>query len=106
MTHLQSELRPGELENERFNVEEEQAGRAKVAAYGLFQDVEVPYPWVAAILRLIRPVLTILLLVIVWYIFSTTEDLAQKETIIQSVIYMASTTVLLWLGDRDMIPEK
>jgi hypothetical protein len=61
---------------------------------------------VAAILRLIRPVLTILLLVIVWYIFSTTEDLAQQETIIQSVIYMASTTVLLWLGDRDMIPEK
>ena len=37
----------------------------KVAAYGLFQDVEVPYPWVAAILRLIRPVLTILLVVIV-----------------------------------------
>jgi|TARA_B110000037_G_scaffold200695_1_gene241465 hypothetical protein len=36
MTRLQSELRPGELENERVNVEEEQAGRAKVAAYGLF----------------------------------------------------------------------
>ena len=36
MTRLQSELRPGELENERVNVEEEQASRAKVAAYGLF----------------------------------------------------------------------
>jgi len=36
MTHLQSELRLGELENERVNVEEEQASRAKVAAYGLF----------------------------------------------------------------------
>ena len=66
MTHLQSELRPGELENERVTVEEEQASRAKVAAYGLFLDVEVPYPWVAANLRLIRPVLTILLVVIVW----------------------------------------
>ena len=66
MTRLQSELRPGELENQRINVEEEQAGRAKVAAYGLFQDVEVPYPWVVAILRLIRPSLTILLVVIVW----------------------------------------
>ena len=66
MTHLQSELRPGELENERVTVEEEQASRAKVAAYGLFLDVEVPYPWVATNLRLIRPVLTILLVVIVW----------------------------------------
>ena len=37
----------------------------RVAAYGLFQDVEVPYPWVAAILRLIGSVLTILLVVIV-----------------------------------------
>ena len=46
-------------------IEEEQAVRAKVSAYGLFQDVEVPYPWVSAILRLIRSVLTILLVVIV-----------------------------------------
>ena len=66
MTRLQSELRPGELENERVNVEEEQASRAKVAAFGLFQDVEVTYLWVTANLRLIRPVLTILLVIIVW----------------------------------------
>ena len=106
MTRLQSGLQSGELEIERAIAEEEQAGRVKVAAYGLFQDVEFPYPWVAEILRLIRPVHKILVVVIVWYIFSTTEDLAQQETIIQSVIYMASTTVLLWLGDRDMKPEK
>jgi lysophospholipid acyltransferase (LPLAT)-like uncharacterized protein len=62
--------------------------------------------WVAATLRLIRPVLTILLVVIVWYIFSTTEDLAQQETIIQSVIYMASTAVLFWFGDLAMRPKK
>ena len=80
--------------------------REKIAASGLFQDVEFSYHWVAAILRLIRPVLTILVVVFVWYIFSTTEDLGQQETIIQSVIYMASTTVLLLLGDRDMRPEK
>ena len=106
MTHLQSELRPGELENERVTVEEEQASRAKVAAYGLFLDVEVPYPWVAANLRLIRPVLTILLVVIVWLILSTTEGLAQQEIIIQFVIYIAPTTVLFWFGDRAMRIKK
>jgi hypothetical protein len=62
--------------------------------------------WVAATLRLIRPVLSILLVVIVWYICSTTEDLAQQETIIQSVIYMASTAVLFWFGDLAMRPKK
>ena len=75
MTRLQSELRSGELEIERAIAEEEQAGREKISAYGLFQDVEFPYPWVAATLRLIRPVLTILVVVFVWYIFPTTEDL-------------------------------
>ena len=78
----------------------------KIAAYGLFRDVEVPYPWVAAIFRLIRPVLTILLVIIVWHIFSTTDDLGQQETIIQSVVYMASTAVLFWFGDRAMRPKK
>jgi hypothetical protein len=78
----------------------------KFAAYGLFQDVEVPYSWVASIIRLIRPVFTILLVVIVWYIFSTTDDLAQQETIIQCGIYMALTAVLFWFGDRAMRPKK
>ena len=72
----------------------------------MFQDVEVPHPWVAGILRLIWPVLKILLVDIVWYIFSTTDDLGQQETIIQSVIYMASTAVLIWFGNRAMRAKK
>ena len=52
------------------------------------------------------PVLTFLLVVIVWYIFSTTEDLAQQKIIIQSVIDMASTAVLFWFSDRAMRTKK
>ena len=51
-------------------------------------------------------VLTILLVVIVWYIFSTTEGLAQQETIIQNVIYIELTAVLFWFGDWAMRPKK
>ena len=39
---------------------------------------------------------------IVEYIYATSDDFGQQETIIQSVIYMASTAVLFWFGDRAM----
>lgn len=106
MHRLQSELRAEELENERAIVEEESAGAARAASYGLMTNVEVPYPWVAAILRLMRPMLTLLLVVIVWYIYATSNDIAQQETMLQSVIYMASTAVLWWFGDRSLRPKK
>ena len=106
MPRLQAELKADELENERMIVEEQSAGAARVAAYNMMQGVEVPYPWVAAILRLIRPILTIMLVAIVWYIYATSNDFAHQETIIQSVIYMASTAVLFWFGDRAMRPKK
>ena len=106
MHRLQSELRADELENERAIVEEESAGAARVASYSMMTGVEVPYPWVAACLRLMRPLLTVMLVGIVWYIYATSNDLAQQETIIQSVIYMSSTAVLWWFGDRAMRPKK
>ena len=106
MHRLQAELRADELENERAIVEEQSAGAARVASYSMMTQVEIPYPWVAAILRLMRPALTIMLVGIVWYVYASSNDLAQQETIIQSVIYMASTAVLWWFGDRAMRPKK
>ena len=53
-----------------------------------------------------RPTLTIMLVGIVWYIYASSDDIAQQETIIQSVIYMSSTAVLWWFGDRAMRPKK
>jgi hypothetical protein len=106
MHRLQSELRADELESELAIVQEQSAGAAQVASYAMMTGVEVPYPWVAAILRLMRPLLTVMLVGIVWYIYASSEDLAQQETIIQSVIYMSSTAVLWWFGDRAMRPKK
>lgn len=106
MHRLQAELRADELENERAIVEEQSAGAARVASYGMMTGVEVPYPWVAAILRLMRPVLTIMLVCITWYIYASTDDLAQQETIIQSVVFLSSTSILWWFGDRAMRPKK
>ena len=106
MHRLQSELRSEELENERLIVEEEAASAARLASYTMMTGVEVPYPWVAAILRLMRPTLTVMLVGLVFYIYANSQDFAQQETIIQSVIYMSSTAVLWWFGDRAMQPKK
>ena len=106
MHRLQSELRADELESEVAIVQEQSAGAAQVASYAMMTGVEVPYPWVDAILRLLRPLLTVMLVGIVWYIYASSDDLAQQETIIQSVIYMSSTAVLWWFGDRAMRPKK
>ena len=106
MTRLNHELRSEELETEREIVMEEQAGKQRAASYEHDMSAGVSYPWVAAILRLMRPCITLVLIAIVWYVFATTEDFAQRETIVQSVIYMCSTAVLWWFGDRAMRPKK
>ena len=106
MTRLNHELRSQELEIEREIIMEEQAGKQRSASYSHDMSAGLSYPWVAAVLRLIRPVLTLMLIIIVWYIFSTSEDIGQRETIIHSVIYMTSTAVLWWFGDRAMRPKK
>ena len=103
---MNAELRSQELENEQEIVREEQAGKARSASYRHDMSAGISYPWVAAVLRLIRPALTLMLIAIVWYIYATTNDLAQQETIIQSVIYMCSTAVLWWFGDRAMKGKK
>jgi hypothetical protein len=106
MTKLQSELRSEELETEREIMIEQQAGEQRAASYAHDMSAGVSYPWVAAILRLIRPAITVMLIGILWFIYSTSSDFGQKETIVQSVIYMASTAVLWWFGDRAMRPKK
>ncbi len=102
MTRLQHDLRSEELETEREIVLEEQAGKQRAASYRHDMSAGVSYPWVAAILRLVRPTLTVGLIALTWYIYSTSDDFAQKEYIIQSVIYMTSTAVLWWFGDRSL----
>ena len=105
MTRLQNELRSEELESELGIVEAQAAGDAKTASYAHDISAGVSYPWVAAILRLVRPLLTFALIGLMLFIYIRISDLAQQEAIIQSVIYMSSTAVLWWFGDRAMRPK-
>ena len=105
MTRLQNELRSQELESELGIVEAQAAGDAKLASYQHDMSAGVSYPWVAAILRLVRPFLTFALIGLMTFIYIRVSDLAQQEAIIQSVIYLSSTGTLWWYGDRAMRPK-
>ena len=55
--------------------------------------------WVVDLLRLVRPVLTFSLIVLVGMLYFS-ADMGGRATIEASVIYMASSAVLWWFGDR------
>jgi membrane associated rhomboid family serine protease len=61
--------------------------------------------WVIDLLRLVRPVLTFSLIVLVGMLYFS-ADMGGRATIEASVIYMCSSAVLWWFGDRAMRKKK
>lgn len=102
MHRLQAELRSKELENELTIVEAQVSGELRTASYAHDRSIAIGYPWVGAVLRMVRPILTVGLIILVWYIYYTTLDLGLQAEITASSIYMCSTAVLWWFGDRAM----
>ncbi|MHA1539219.1 MAG: hypothetical protein ACTSXQ_01945 [Alphaproteobacteria bacterium] len=59
--------------------------------------------WVVNFLRLVRPILTILLLVfaiIIW--FTISDSIETEKAIIEFVLYAAMMAITWWFGDRTM----
>ena len=97
---LQSELKLEEQEKELEGQMQAAEITLRAASYAHDQSAGPASPWAANVLRMVRPVLTGGLIILVGVIYFRTEDLSQQETIIQSVIYMASSATLWWFGDR------
>lgn len=57
-------------------------------------------PWVINVLRLVRPVLTIFLLLLVAWIFKSIEDPIIRGEVMSAVVFSATTAVAWWYGDR------
>ena len=100
MTNLQHDLRSKELEIEREITLEDAAARLRQASYQHDSDTGKASRWVIDTLRLVRPVLTGGLIVLLGLIYFTLADLGAKQEIVSSVIYMAVSSVTWWFGDR------
>ena len=106
MTKLQHDLRSRELEIEREITLEDAAARLRQASYSHDSDTGKASKWVINTLRLVRPVLTGGLIVMLGLIYFTLVDLGAKQEIVSSMIYMAVSSVTWWFGDRMTAAKK
>ena len=102
----QAELRTAETENELAIANAETAASLREASYAHDSSLGNPHRWVVDTLRMVRPVLTLFLLTLVAGIYFTTDDFAMKAGVIESVLFMASSAVTWWFGDRSLKGRK
>jgi len=101
LLELQSRLGAEENERELQIVEAKAAGDARTASYQ--HDISLGHGsvWVTDILRLVRPILTIALIGVTLTLYLK-ANAGGRDMIEISVIYMTSSAVLWWFGDRAM----
>ena len=105
MLRLQNEIGAAENEREMAVAQADADANMRMASYQHDSSASLSYPWVAAVLRLIRPTLTLSLIVLVGMLYFA-ADIGGRATIEASVIYMCSSAVLWWFGDRAMRSKK
>ena len=102
----QAALKTAETENELAIANAETAASLREASYSHDSSMGKPHRWVVDVLRLVRPVLTAFLLILVGGIYFTSNDFAMKAGVIDSVLFMTSSAVTWWFGDRSLQSKK
>jgi hypothetical protein len=105
LLELQNKLGAEESERELAIAETTAASDIRMASYGQAPSAGDGSPWVVDVLRLIRPFLTISLIILVGILYFKAIP-GGRATIEASVIYMCSSSVLWWFGDRAMRKKK
>jgi len=102
----QAKLKAQETENALAIANAETAASLREASYRHDTRTGRPHNWVIDTLRLIRPVLTILLIGLTWFIYSTIADATVQMEITASILYMTASAVTWWFGDRSLNRKK
>ena len=100
MTKLQHNLRSQELEIEREIALEDAAAQMRVASYQHDANGGQTSQWVTDLKALVRPTLTGGMIVLLGVIYWTVVDFAAQQEIVSAVIYMSTSSVTWWFGDR------
>ena len=111
MTHelnlfeLQQQARSSEAAFEQEMMEMQTAADLRISSYEHDTRTGSASQWIVDILRLIRPVLTLLLLVgvgVVWFTLPEWDML--RKTLVEFLVYAAMTSITWWFGDRAVRP--
>ena len=101
----QAALRDREMESERALAETEAWRGARIASYGHDGGAGESFRWVAAVLRLVRPALTLLLLVLTGWLVMRVADLGIRAEVSSQIVYLTAMAVAWWFGDRAPQPR-
>ena len=101
LLELQNKLGAEENEREMEITQAKIDADSRVASYGHDSMGGPSSVWVIDVLRLVRPVLTFSLIILVGILYFRAVP-GGRATIEASVIYMCSSSVLWWFGDRAM----
>jgi len=93
---LQMQGRMQETEMELALASQEGSWRGLQASIDAEAKIGTASLWVINMLRLVRPVLTLLLWLITGWIFSVT----QNGSIVEAAVFAATAATLWWFGDR------
>ena len=99
LLELQNKFGAEESEREVAIAQSKVDADSRMASYSHDSMAGTSSLWVIDLLRLVRPVLTFSLIVLVGMLYFS-ADMGGRATIEASVIYMASSSVLWWFGDR------
>jgi len=101
LLELQNKIGAEENEREMAITQSKIDADSRVASYSHDAVGGTSSVWVIDCLRLVRPVLTFSLILLVGILYFKAAQ-GGRATIEASVIYMASSSVLWWFGDRAM----
>ena len=105
LLELQNKFGAEENEREMAIAQSKIDADSRMASYSHDSMAGTGSLWVVDLLRLVRPILTFALILLVGILYFKAIP-AGRATIEASVIYMASSSVLWWFGDRAMRSKK
>lgn len=108
LQEMQMRARQSETENELAIAQEASFAGMRQASYEHDIAAGETSRWVNNTLRMVRPVLTLLLVLLVWAIWMTLarEDGYLQKQIVDGVLFMASAALAWWFGDRAPATKK
>lgn len=99
LQELNISARAQELESEAAIAEMNNAASMRSASYEHDASYGKPYRWVITLLRLVRPMLTIMLIILTGVLFFQLSEAGQDE-IASQVIFLTGMAISWWFGDR------
>ena len=99
LQEMQISARAQELESEAVIAETKAFSEMRSASYDRDASYGKPYRWVITLLRLVRPILTIMLIILTAILFFNLSENGRDE-IASQVIFLTGMSISWWFGDR------